>query len=351
MDISTHISQLLFEHDCVIVPGFGGFVCNYKPAEIHPIHHTVSPPSKAILFNRNLRSNDGLLTNYLANRMQISFDHATDLVSTWVNASNLLLNKNEEVIISKVGKLFNDVESNLQFTPDITVNYLKTSFGLRTLTAEPVIRGKVIEFTEKFKQETKQNVRSRNIGKVAAILLLLVSLLGIAELMWMGVEIKQLNLNEASVFSFLNRVFKTPEPEFQPLFIEIENNSSITTDTATEAASVEVDSSLIAETVTTYTEVISPNNPKAEDIKTAPVLSTSGTDYNYYVMVGAFAEEKNIEAAVARLQQRYPDSVILIERGKRLTKLGYSVGSKFSVALDKLQEAQQEDSSFWLLKK
>jgi len=48
MDISSYISELLFEHDCVIIPNFGGFICNYKPADIHPIQNTVSPPAKAI---------------------------------------------------------------------------------------------------------------------------------------------------------------------------------------------------------------------------------------------------------------------------------------------------------------
>ena len=356
MDISAYISQLLYEHDCVIIPGLGGFVCNYKPADIHPIHHTIAPPSKAVSFNRNLKSNDGLLVNYIANAAQLPFDKATDVVNHWVNTSNLLLKKNEEIVISKVGRLFNDVESNLQFAPDESVNYLKASFGLRTITAEPVIRGKVIEFTEKFKQETKHSGSKRNLGRVAAIMLLLVSLIGIAELMWMGIEVKQLNLDEASVFNFLNRISQTPEPELKTLPIEIKNTNPVV-DSATEVTEYVVDSSTLAENaieIPVETSVVNEEEigEKATEEYIPPIATSQpASAHTYYVMIGAFAETKNIEAAVARLQQRFPDSVILIEKGKHLTKLGYSVGGKFSAAVEKLQEAQQEDSTFWLLKK
>ena len=33
MQLSLYISNLLFDHDCVTVPGFGSFLGNYKSAE------------------------------------------------------------------------------------------------------------------------------------------------------------------------------------------------------------------------------------------------------------------------------------------------------------------------------
>lgn len=352
MDISAYISRLLYDHDCVIIPGLGGFVCNYKPAEIHPIHHTLTPPSKAVSFNRNLKSNDGLLINYISNVANLSFDKAAEMVSNWVSSSIILLKKNDEVVISKVGRLFNDIESNLQFTPDESVNYLKASFGLPVLTVEPIIRGKAIEFTEKFTQETKHVIgRTKGISRAAAILLLLVSLVGIAELMWMGVEIKPLNLDQASVFNFVNQIFKTPEPELTTLPIELNSDNNITADTFNQITETVIDSpALVVNQVPMIEE--KQNVATATDEAQPQLAATNTYGHTYYVMIGAFAEEKNIEAAVARLQQRFPDSVILVEKGKRLTKLGYSVGGSFHIAVQKLQEAQQEeDSTFWLLKK
>ena len=33
--IEKYISELLFQNDCVIVPDFGGFVCNNAPSELN----------------------------------------------------------------------------------------------------------------------------------------------------------------------------------------------------------------------------------------------------------------------------------------------------------------------------
>ena len=72
-----YISDLLFLHDCVIIPDFGGFICNYKSAYIDENSGIICPPTKDILFNRNLIHNDGLLVNWIAAKENISYDRAT----------------------------------------------------------------------------------------------------------------------------------------------------------------------------------------------------------------------------------------------------------------------------------
>ena len=72
-----YISDLLFLHDCVIIPDFGGFICNYKSAYIDDESGLICPPSKDILFNRNLTHNDGLLVSWIAGKENISYEKAT----------------------------------------------------------------------------------------------------------------------------------------------------------------------------------------------------------------------------------------------------------------------------------
>ena len=50
LQLDSHISYLLHEHDCVILPAFGGFVANYNSATIDPIINLMHPP-KNILFS------------------------------------------------------------------------------------------------------------------------------------------------------------------------------------------------------------------------------------------------------------------------------------------------------------
>ena len=73
MDIVRHINNLLLKHNCVIVPGLGGFVANYKSARIHPVNHTFTPPAKEIVFNTGLKHNDGILATYIALELNINY--------------------------------------------------------------------------------------------------------------------------------------------------------------------------------------------------------------------------------------------------------------------------------------
>ena len=93
------------------------------------------------------------------------------------------------------------------------------------------------------------------------------------------------------------------------------------------------------------------NGNKTEPVKEDTYTPPTNNGHTYYVIIGAFAEDKNIEAAKQRLQQKFPDSIILVQKGNRLTKLGYSVGNNFWRAKEQLSAAQSEDSTFWLLKK
>jgi len=326
MDISSYISELLFDYDCVIVPGFGGFICNYKPAEIHPVLNTIAPPSKAVSFNRNLQSNDGLLVNHISSAQSVSYETAYELVHTWASSANYLLKKNEELHLKRMGRFENNWEGNVQFTPTEEVNYLKTSFGLRTITAEPVLRNKQIEFTEKFAQEIKHPISSKRVWNMAASVLLIVSLVVFAELMWMGLNIKP--AEEAGMLHCITNIFKSPEAAIKPAPVETKTE---------ETKKPEIESVKTEQVV--------------EEAKTGIIAPPVATGPTYYIVVGAFAEEKNIEVARQKLLEKFDSSQILIEQNGRLTKLGYSVGTNFNRAKEELITARAENSAYWLLKK
>ena len=76
VDITAFIRELLFGHDCVIVPGFGGFIGNYTPARIDKKTGTFYPPVKQISFNRNLNHNDGLLVGRISGSSGINYGDA-----------------------------------------------------------------------------------------------------------------------------------------------------------------------------------------------------------------------------------------------------------------------------------
>ena len=133
IDINKHISELLYSYDCVILPDFGGFISNYKPASLSDDGKYIIPPSKAISFNKNLNNNDGLLINFIAERNNIDYNKSKQYVANFVSNLFLKLDNNNKYIFDKIGEVVFDKSMNLIFEPNTTDNYLSDSFGLSAI--------------------------------------------------------------------------------------------------------------------------------------------------------------------------------------------------------------------------
>ena len=140
MNLERTISDLLYEHDCVIIPGLGGFIGNYAPTRINPVHHTFSPPGKTLLFNINLKQNDGLLANKIARDNGISYEEAMQLIVEFVGHSKSLLKEGKQIRLDNIGIVYIDNRGALQFDQDKTINWLPDSYGLTSILSLPVQR-------------------------------------------------------------------------------------------------------------------------------------------------------------------------------------------------------------------
>ena len=138
MEITAFIRELLFGHDCVIVPGFGGFIGNYTPARIDKNSGTFYPPVKQISFNRNLNHNDGLLVGKISGSSGVTYGDARSLVEEFVIELRRKLERGENVVFDHIGSFMNNQEGNLQFEPDRNVNYLLDSYGLESFQCFPL---------------------------------------------------------------------------------------------------------------------------------------------------------------------------------------------------------------------
>ncbi|MBP8959861.1 MAG: SPOR domain-containing protein [Bacteroidales bacterium] len=130
MDVPAVIKELLFSHDCVILPGFGGFIGNYSPARIDKSNNTLHPPVKLISFNRNLNHNDGLLIDRISALEGTDYNHARYIVEDFVAGIKKQLSRGEKVLFDGIGTFVNNSEGNMQFEPYKDVNFDLNSYGL-----------------------------------------------------------------------------------------------------------------------------------------------------------------------------------------------------------------------------
>lgn len=141
MNLANYINDLLYRYDCVIVPDFGGFVTNTIGAKLDTNAHTFYPPTKQITFNSHLKHNDGLLANYIASSLDISFDKASTAISLavikWQNEI-----QSKSVVIENLGVLSLNTEKQIIFEPKNTTNYLTSSFGLSSFESSVIERYK-----------------------------------------------------------------------------------------------------------------------------------------------------------------------------------------------------------------
>jgi len=138
LDITAFIRELLFSHDCVIIPGFGGFIGNYTPARIDRNTGIFYPPVKSISFNRNLTHNDGLLAGTISERLNTGYDESRSMVEQFAGEARRKIERGEKLVFDHIGSFAGNSEGNILFEPDRSANYLPDSYGLDSFQCFPL---------------------------------------------------------------------------------------------------------------------------------------------------------------------------------------------------------------------
>ncbi len=350
-----YISELLLEHDCVVVPGLGGFVANYAPAEINASRHTIFPPYKKIVFNRKLKNNDGLLAEYISAVENKSFSEATIFLNQF--AENLIqrLEKGETILIESVGALTMGAEKNIQFEPNTSTNLLLSSFGFESIQVLPVNRE-----TKKIKEPVFVNREGKRIDQKSVLKKIApyVAVPLLVLLMWLpfatGV-IKEEKIN----FSRINPFYNSPAPVYSPAqlyepFIQPAQYASIF-DYEAEGRAIKYSftESSIADSISTgvivslggSTEVIEERN-----IDASTTLSMT-SEKKYHIIGGAFKYSDLAELLVADLRKKGFGAYILDEPNEALQKVCYEGFPGKSEAIIKLREIQNTNPDAWVYRK
>lgn len=191
-NIIPHIENLLRKHDCVIIPGLGGFVANQVSVSYCADTNTFSPPSKQILFNALLTYNDGLLAQSIMEADFLSFEQAMSLINQDVKSFFYLLKKQPQYLNFGDLGTFSLVENkNLIFEPNLDFVFSPHTFGLQSASLFP-LENKLIKADFSKSYAEKGSVSKLAWASIAAFIIVLLFPVGVFE---------NPTLNKASVLS------------------------------------------------------------------------------------------------------------------------------------------------------
>jgi len=312
--VGHYIAELLFLHDCVILPNFGGFVGNPQSAKLNKITGILSPPFKQILFNTNLKTNDGLLITHVSNQESISQHSAKNEVANFAIQISEKLHSSKVLRIDKIGLFTLGKEGNVIFLQDNTNNYSLDAFGMKATHNKTISR--VNEVEEKV-VTTIRNIRTQNRNpkiflRAAAVIIPLIAL-------------SYLSISQQDKINNIYTQMATLNP-----FATTEIVEEVIEPTPIKDIEI-IESPEIIET------------PIVEEVAT-PIITPQHT---FYIIAGAFAEQKNANNLLAKLN-RWNYNAEIVEGGK-LMRVSYNSFTNKEDAILALKEIKQENPSAWLL--
>lgn len=371
------IGDLLLQHNCVIVPTFGGFVAQRVGAQLDMQHGTMIPPRKALLFNRQLINNDGLLVSSYSHQNKVDYATAQSAVNEVVSAWEHDLKQGQRISIDRVGFLYIDQERNLCFEQDRFYNLLLESYGLGAIhfvsvadveakTAHDAIQVLVKEALEEpivaFKPEAIEPVEETAANDAPVIApdaertpvkswryLAAAALLPIAFYsFWIPIKTDVLESGMISLSDFNpfhTQKAGTYKPQAHTYKPAVPGNES-------QLANIPEGVSIFSYAIDEFTFIPVKVIPEpAEELivskpapKPQPAVPVSALRKSR-IIVGCFSDEANARSLVKTLREKGYDASIL--PGKGLTRVSAGDGQDFSKLKAKLQA---EGLNGWVLK-
>lgn len=319
MDITAFIRELLFGHDCVIVPGFGGFIGNYTPARIDRSSGTFFPPVKQISFNRNLNHNDGLLVGRISGSSGINYGDARNLVEEFVSELRRKLEKGERVVFDHIGSFINNQEGNIQFEPDLGANYHLDSYGLESFQCLPLegydVRKRII------KHAAKDPLKQASVRKFlwrAAVIIPLLSALAVVSL---KTEIFRTKVEATTMNPLVTAEF---EQNKKAVDQEVKDESAKTEENINSAAEVK----------------------KAEETIIPAAVETK----SYFIITGSFKSEVNAQSQVSMLKEEgFTPEIVAAPNG--FYRVSAMMCSDLNAALSKKDSIAKKFPGTWVSRK
>lgn len=319
MELSRHIEILLLDNDCVIVPGLGGFMAHYIPAEYVRDEKTFLPPQRTLGFNPQLQLNDSLLAQSYVEAYDISYPEAVNRLASEVEEVRQTLAIEGRFEFHGIGTLKYTSEDKYEFEPCMAgiltpSLYALSSFDADVINTQPATVD--VPVSGAYAEEEPEPARVIDITAVrnvlmAAMLLLLFVFAAIP------VGIGSGDVQQCSVIATGS---KAP---LCPVDVTTEEEDTI----SISSASIEDDDIVIGDSVSS--------------VKDSP---------NYTIVLASKVSKAGAEEFINELNKAGYDSAYIFEKGSmRKVVLGsFSSESEAAEALHNYRKAYKWFSEAWI---
>ena len=367
ISLSRHIELLLLEHNCVIVPGLGGFIANIASASYNDGpdgDKLFIPPYRTIGFNPMLQVNDGLLVQSYMQAFDASYPAAQLQMEKDIEQLNMQLNLCGEYHLDGIGTLRKSLEQGTVLvsseagilTPSLYGTY---SFEIKSL--EEVLRDRIAKNaaesaniipiqTESDLKEEKQKRKEET-----PVLFKLPDDRNKSHKYWYDFAIAAV----ASVIIFIAFLI----PNIKTMNGEQETYIAGTLPSNNPRHTVDTRSNTVANASKASDATVKKHEDKAEtknEKKEAEAINTQTdtkaqdvkVEKNYTIVLASFVNEKNSNILIENLASQGFKEGQFIKKGKT-TRVIYSAFATEQEASNALLELRKQNEAFaeaWTLK-
>ena len=350
-DLTAIIKGLLFRHDCVIIPGFGGFILNYVPAVIEKSTGMFYPPARRVSFNRNLTHNDGLLIGTVSNEYGMNYGEARDIVDRFASELKKVLSRGGEVEFEQIGIFKTNQEGGIQFEPDRNANYNLGSYGMESFRYEPVagydVRKRVMKAG---RQVSPAGIPVRKLLVRAAVAIpVLIALVAVPlKTDIFGTRLERTSLNPLTQAQLENNRQAIDEMPVITGTTETESAETATTDIVS-ATSSESALATPGETVPSGTVVTTPDETAPTETVSASTVEPAAIEYDFFIIAGSFKSVDNAKVMASRLRAMGYDPE-LMDAPDNYTRVAAKGFSDLGSALTERNKLASSVKGLWILR-
>lgn len=127
------LKEILIKEHCVVIPNFGAFVLRDNGSTMNIYTKELKPTHSNVYFNKDIRNDDGLLTNFIKDKMNLSYKDSASFIQDCVAQIIQSVDERKVCNLTPLGNFFKNSDGELFFIGNTNLNMNVQSFGLKPI--------------------------------------------------------------------------------------------------------------------------------------------------------------------------------------------------------------------------